>query len=135
MYQSQSQGVPSPASSNATASILRGNTTAALHADSADLVFKALEIFFTTLFSCELMVNMAAFWLRPFLADPWSWFDMVRASAHTVPSHARICMPALKAGLRNQEPAAKLSITSEPVLACRHAGMPASCWPWNCMSP
>jgi hypothetical protein len=46
--------------------------------DSTDLVFHVLEIFFTALFSCELVMNMAAFWLRPFLADPWSWFDMVR---------------------------------------------------------
>jgi hypothetical protein len=40
--------------------------------------FDTLELIFTAIFSCEMLMNMAAYWLRPFLADPWSWFDMVR---------------------------------------------------------
>jgi hypothetical protein len=82
MYQAQSQGVPSPALSNATniAALLTPHRDATIaNSDTADRVFNVLEIFFTALFSCELVMNMVAFWIRPFLADPWSWFDMVRA--------------------------------------------------------
>ena len=41
---------------------------------TADTVFAAL-------FTAELLLNMAANLFRPFLRDPWNWFDMVRPRA------------------------------------------------------
>jgi hypothetical protein len=38
---------------------------------SAGLVLKRLDIFFTTIFTCELAVNMYAYWLTPFVTNSW----------------------------------------------------------------
>ncbi len=42
--------------------------------DTTDTVFAAL-------FTAELLINMAANLVRPFLRDPWNWFDTVRGRA------------------------------------------------------
>ena len=41
-------------------------------------MFDAADAGFAGLFTAELLLNAAAHLLRPFLRDPWNWFDMVR---------------------------------------------------------
>ena len=39
------------------------------------------DIVFASFFTAELLLNMAANLVRPFLRDPWNWFDTVRPRA------------------------------------------------------
>ncbi len=38
---------------------------------SAGLILKRMDVFFTTIFTCELAVNMYAYWLTPFMTNSW----------------------------------------------------------------
>ena len=35
------------------------------------LVLRRLDVFFTTIFTCEVVVNLYAYWLAPFVSDGW----------------------------------------------------------------
>jgi hypothetical protein len=35
------------------------------------LILRRMDIFFTTIFTCELVINLYAYWLTPFLANSW----------------------------------------------------------------
>jgi hypothetical protein len=37
----------------------------------AALVLKRLDIFFTSIFACELALNMYAYWFTPFVTNTW----------------------------------------------------------------
>ncbi|KAG8466217.1 hypothetical protein KFE25_001973 [Diacronema lutheri] len=45
-------------------------------APSSEAAFLGIEIFFTVVFTAELLVNMAAHWLRPFWTSGWNVFDL-----------------------------------------------------------
>jgi hypothetical protein len=48
---------------------------------SGSSFYATADTVFTALFTVELLLNMAAHLLRPFLRDPWNWFDTVRGRA------------------------------------------------------
>jgi hypothetical protein len=40
-------------------------------------VMSGLNMFFTIVFTCELLLKLFATWLRDFVVEPWNWFDLV----------------------------------------------------------
>jgi hypothetical protein len=40
-------------------------------------VMSGLNMFFTIVFTCELLLKLFATWLRDFVIEPWNWFDLV----------------------------------------------------------
>ena len=40
------------------------------------LVFGGMNILFSTIFSCELLMELTCTWFRDFVTDPWNWFDV-----------------------------------------------------------
>jgi hypothetical protein len=35
------------------------------------LILRRLDVFFTTIFTCEVVVNLYAYWLSAFMSDGW----------------------------------------------------------------
>jgi hypothetical protein len=50
---------------------------AAAAAESQQL-YNTADVVFASLFTVELLLNMAAHLFLPFFRDVWNWFDMVR---------------------------------------------------------
>ena len=43
----------------------------------AYVIFWAINVFFSSIFSCELLLKLACTWFRDFVTDPWNWFDLL----------------------------------------------------------